>query len=286
MFCRSTPLTVVRRVSGAVVASLAALTLTAVPVDAAPRPVMLVLGDSISAGYQPVRGDAPRGGYPAQAARRLADRGTPVRIANLACTGETARTMRTGGHCRYGAGSQRAAALAYLRRHPETRYVTVSLGANDVFACLDRRRDDVDLRCTGRAISAMRADLTATLRDLRRAAPHAQVLVLDYYDPFQAGLLLGRDETPLTRAGRTVRTQVNGAVRAATRDAGARTVYVTRPFEDGWFRRVDLPGHGKVPVKVARICTWTWMCSRQDIHPNDAGYRVIGDEVYRTITRS
>jgi hypothetical protein len=35
---------------------------------------------------------------------------------------------------------------------------------------------------------------------------------------------------------------------------------------------------GTVPLAVARICIWTWMCVRgrtPDIHPATAGYEVI-----------
>jgi hypothetical protein len=30
-----------------------------------------------------------------------------------------------------------------------------------------------------------------------------------------------------------------------------------------------------IPLDVARICQWTWMCTRGDIHANTAGYGVI-----------
>jgi len=211
--------------------------------------------------------------------------GTPVRITNLACTGEDSVTMRRGGRCRYREGSQQRAALAFLRAHPDTALVTVSLGANDLLRCADRRRGTADSRCVARHVRDLRPRLARTLTELRRAAPHARFVVLDYYDPFQAATVL----TPATRGrGATaglVRTQVNMAVRGAARDADARVAYVTDPFDTGWARRVDLPGHGRVPIRVARICTWTWMCSRGDIHPNDRGHRVIGGAVLAAVQR-
>ena len=41
---------------------------------------------------------------------------------------------------------------------------------------------------------------------------------------------------------------------------------------------VGLPGIGTVPLNVARICQWTWMCAPPpgpDIHANTEGYGVI-----------
>jgi len=33
------------------------------------------------------------------------------------------------------------------------------------------------------------------------------------------------------------------------------------------------------PTNVKRICAWTWMCQRQDIHANDAGYAAMARAV-------
>jgi hypothetical protein len=42
---------------------------------------------------------------------------------------------------------------------------------------------------------------------------------------------------------------------------------------------VDLPGAGTVPLNVARICMWTWVCAPAplgpDNHANADGYAVI-----------
>ena len=36
---------------------------------------------------------------------------------------------------------------------------------------------------------------------------------------------------------------------------------------------------GPIRTNVATICAWTWMCTKNDIHANDAGYAVMGDAV-------
>ena len=52
--------------------------------------------------------------------------------------------------------------------------------------------------------------------------------------------------------------------------------------------QVQLPGVGTVPLNVARICQWTWMCAPPpvgpNIHANDAGYHVIADTVAARLT--
>ena len=48
-----------------------------------------------------------------------------------------------------------------------------------------------------------------------------------------------------------------------------------------------LPGVGTVPLNVARICEWTWMCAPApvgpNIHANAAGYQVIADAFEQAI---
>ena len=48
---------------------------------------------------------------------------------------------------------------------------------------------------------------------------------------------------------------------------------------DDFTTLVSLPGVGEVPLNVARICMWTWVCAPAplgpDNHANADGYRVI-----------
>lgn len=46
--------------------------------------------------------------------------------------------------------------------------------------------------------------------------------------------------------------------------------------------RVDLPGVGRVPVNVARICQWTWQCAMADGHATPEGHRVLA-ETFATV---
>jgi hypothetical protein len=62
--------------------------------------------------------------------------------------------------------------------------------------------------------------------------------------------------------------------------AGAATADVEGAFSTTDFTTiVSLPGAGDVPLGVARICVWTWVCAPApygpDNHANAAGYAVI-----------
>ncbi|MDO5711426.1 MAG: GDSL-type esterase/lipase family protein [Micrococcales bacterium] len=263
---------------------------TAVPaVTAAPaggsvpsRGRYLSLGDSLAAGYQPAHdgqaaGDDPTGGYTGVVNAGLSERGQPMRTTNLACSGETARTMIAGGQCTYPEGSQLAAARSFLRRHHDTRLITVTIGANDVRACL--AGNGIDIACAERELDAVGRNLEVILATVHRAAPRARLVVLDYYNPYLAARLNGPDGRQLAIAASKVQTRLNTLIRRAAADRGARTARVAAAFDSRDVRQVELPGVGEVPRNVARICTWTWMCSVHDIHANAAGYDIMGKAV-------
>ena len=55
-------------------------------------------------------------------------------------------------------------------------------------------------------------------------------------------------------------------------DAGMPVADVQDAFSTTNFDTfVTLPGFGQVPVNVARICQWTWMCAPPPIGPNVHG---------------
>ena len=56
------------------------------------------------------------------------------------------------------------------------------------------------------------------------------------------------------------------AVRTRPDVADVETAFSTLAFEP----TVPLPGHGDVPLNVARICQWTTMCTKLDFHANPA----------------
>ena len=67
------------------------------------------------------------------------------------------------------------------------------------------------------------------------------------------------------------------------RTADVQDAFSTTDFSDTGY----LPGVGTVPVNVARVCDWTWMCAAApvgpNIHANATGYRVIATAFERAI---
>jgi hypothetical protein len=75
---------------------------------------------------------------------------------------------------------------------------------------------------------------------------------------------------------------VNGLLRAIFEAAGAAVADVEGAFSSYDFETlVELPGIGSVPLNVARICVWTWVCVPPPLgsenHANATGYGVIAE---------
>lgn len=264
-----------RAMTGASAASAPAASTSAAPTRKRTTPY-LALGDSVTAGYQPEKGVAPQGGYVGVVRSGLARRGAPVASTNLACVGETTTMLLLGGgRCTYAAGSQLAQAERFLRANRSTRLITVSVGANDLLAC--RQGDDVSVSCGIRTAKRAGENLDTTLRRLRKAAPKARIVVLEYYNPY---LALKLDGQRLAAINSTLGQQrLNSEIGRVAARRGAKVARVSTAFGSTDTRRTSVPGRGTLPRNLANICSWTWMCSKGDIHPNDTGYGVIGRAV-------
>src|ERR1700681_3518301 len=155
----------------------------------------LALGDSLAYGYQQAQFDAGGpAGTPFNAAsvgdfaamvRAVQD---PLPTVNFGCPGETTASYFAGcGFSRAGAplhnaydGSQEAAALAFLgAHHAQVGLITLDNGANALNPCLNSS----DPACIPNALAQVGANLNRALGELRQAAPHAEIIVMQYYDP-------------------------------------------------------------------------------------------------------
>ena len=168
----------------------------------------LALGDSVPFGFNPLVDASDVGnftGYPEVVAQRL-----HVKDVNATCPGEA-----TGGflaltgtdnvcrpyrsafplHVSYST-SQIDYAMAYLRSHPRTRLVTLTLGANDFF----RFQKDCAVGPTfgtcvlglGGVFAVMQANLSTILGDIRATGYSGLIVGVTYYslnysDPASVG---------------------------------------------------------------------------------------------------
>lgn len=229
-----------------------------------------------SAGTVPTVGDPTARAQPAAGA---AGPPAPPELVNLGCPGETTQTFTDGGRCEYDEGSQLDAALAVLDDAGDRPVVvTLALGANDVQRCLVANpfAPALDVACAQAGTQAVARTMPAVLHRLTTAAPQARVVVLDYYNPYLAGRLLGERGRVLAEQSEVHAAALNAALAAATEDAGVALAEVSDAFTTG--DATPDPTTGR-PADVERICAWTWMCSRLDVHPDDEGYDIIAGQV-------
>lgn len=235
----------------------------------------LALGDSLAAGYQPGKGDDKTGGYVGGALRMLKLQNPNVTLTNYACSGEDTTTFTSGAICGGSPQqSQQAKALTFLKKHANTKgVVTIDLGANDIQRCV--KGTNIDFTCLQNGLKDVATNLPAILQKLHGAAPKAKIVVLNYYNPFLAAYLLGSQGQQIAKLSETLAKSFNGEIATAAATINAPVADIAKAFLSDADTPLVTTSFGKVPTNVARICTWTWMCSLQNIHANDQGYTLM-----------
>jgi len=289
----------IRALVGAATAALAAAALTgaaAPTATAAAHPARqgrhhapdyyVSLGDSLAAGYQPNAGGDTDESYTDQLYAKLKKHDPNLVHIKLGCSGETTQTMIAGGICSYpGADSQLDAAVRFLDAHRgQVRYVTLDIGANDVDSCATAT--GLDMACAEQGIATVAAQLPQIAEAVHRAGgPGPQYVGMNYYDPFLAAWLTGAAGQQLAQQSVTLSTAFNGAIQTGLRASGFTLANVSKTFAtDDFSRQVTVPGIGKLPVNVARVCEWTWECTPyHNIHANTLGYGVIAGVFERVL---
>ena len=237
----------------------------------------LALGDSLAAGYQPGMGDDRTGGYVGGVLDTLQDTAPKAKLRNISCSGATTTSLMGTDRCDYAAGSQLAEGVEFLTAHRgKVDLVTIDIGANDVTPCAS---PVVDVTCALTALGTVERNLTETLAQLRAAAgPDTQIVVLNYYNPFLTSWLTGPDGQQVAGLSSLLQTFLNAAVARSAATVGADVADVATAFHSTDTTLVST-AYGSIPTNVATICAWTWMCTKADIHANDAGYAVLAETV-------
>ena len=246
------------------------------------RQYYLSLGDSLAAGVQPI-GDPDRDfrtddGYADQLFATISKDVAKLSLVKLGCPGETTSSMINGGFCAYPHGSQLDEAVAFLRAHREfVAFVTIDIGAND-FPCTN------DLSCVPSGVASVQANVPTIMAALRQAAgPDVPIVGMSLFNPFLAYWLAGPDGQQFAQATTfSAVVPLNDLLEGMFAAAGATTADVEGAFSTTDFTTiVSLPGVGDVPLNVARICAWTWVCAPAPLgpnnHPTTAGYAVIAE---------
>jgi len=278
-----------RRFVAFLAASLLTLALTgqalAAPGSSGDHAVMyyLSLGDSLAAGEQPIGDPDDRyrtdDGYADQLYQVARTNYPTLRHVKLGCSGgETTATFIHGGICDYPHGSQLDEAVNFLHAHRKfVAFVTIDIGWND-FPCQD------GVSCIPEGLARIGTNLPVILDALRDAVgPGVPIVGATLYDPFLAywltypGNPAGHDLAILSVAAiGAVNTFVKGFYAAAGMPvADVEGAFVTTSFSP----MVPLAGFGMVPLNVATICAYTWVCAPPPLGPNNHathdGYRAM-----------
>jgi lysophospholipase L1-like esterase len=171
----------------------------------------LALGDSVSFGYREAN-TSPAPNYEDAASfvafPEVVASDLGLNLANLACPGETSGSLIhprvpsngcesdpgadgqsvPGGyraayplHVKY-TGSQLAAAVANLKADPDTRLVTLMIGADDLLLCLETTKDKCASRSEQKAVlSHLGNNLETILKGLRATGYRGQIVLVGYY---------------------------------------------------------------------------------------------------------
>lgn len=246
----------------------------------------LALGDSLSRGVQPNAAgqDMPTNqGYANDLAAWLREANRHLDFVDLGCPGESTTTMIAGGcPVPHPYTTQLAAAVSFLTAHRHAHIlVTLDIGANNVDSCLGA--SGIDTKCVQAGLQSAATDLPKILGSLKAAAGHhVEFVGMNYYDPFLATWLEGPAGRQAAVASLQLLGSLNGILGSAFKAFGIPVADVASSFDSSKFTPlVPLTPTVDVPLNVARVCQWTWMCAPApvgpDIHANKAGYERIED---------
>jgi lysophospholipase L1-like esterase len=249
------------------------------------------LGDSYAAGYQPTasaNNGTDTNGFAYQVVDLAAAKGDRLSLENFACNGATTASLLDQRGCplaspgpdtmSYDDETQAVAAERFISGHRgHIGLITVSIAGNDLLAC---SAANIVIACATDAAKSITKNLATLLAGLRGAAGAGVPIVGTTYPDVFLGLYTSKDPSVKKLAVlsiREFRDIFNPALRSSYLASGARFIDVTAatgayaPLSE----TTDDPPYGTVPVAVADICTLTYYCQLQDVHPKTAGYAVI-----------
>jgi lysophospholipase L1-like esterase len=262
------------------------------PAAVSPGSRYLALGDSVTFGYEePQVVPAPNYhdaasflGYPELLRAEL-----HLRVANAACSGETSSslinasaqsngcenrpTQPTVGyrtlyplHVSYK-GSQLAYALRYLHTHGDVRLVSLMIGANDYFVCVETTKDSCSSASEQKAVLATVAKNIGTILSAIRhkAHYHGQLAMVNYYSLDYASAADNAFSTALNK----------------TADAAAKPFHVV--IANGFGELEAASVHSGGNTCTAGLLTQLGSTGKCGIHPSYAGQALLAEALEKVI---
>lgn len=237
----------------------------AAPRASGPSSYYLSLGDSLAYGYQPFAPIRQGFGYYDFLSTGLEALNPSLQPLNLGCPGESSTTFLNGG-CpaavlnRY-TGTQFDTALSFLKAHQgQVSPITYVMGANDLLQIIT---DTAKLTAT---LQTFAVNEDRILKALREAAPTADIVTLDYYNPFVVAIT----DTAQVPASVAPTLALNSII---DKTAARYNVKVANMF-----------AAFNTPVQSPLLCNLTYICSPfHDIHPTIAGYRLMTEVLAATL---
>jgi lysophospholipase L1-like esterase len=267
----------------------------ALPVVAGSR--YLALGDSISFGYrEPNSIPTPNYnktssfvGFPEDVAANLG-----LKLTNAACPGETTASFlntkaQSNGcenhpkgstlmfrnnfplHAKYASKtqSQMAFALAYLKKHPGTRLITLMIGANDGFLCIEQTADSC-ISELPTVVKKIGKNVSTILKTIRTKGHYTgQLVLVDYYST---------DYPTFTATYESQ--QLNMALTAA-----AKPYHVSIADGFGQFRKAAALAKGHTCTAGLLTALTTAPAAPCGVHPSVAGQALLAQAVERAVKK-
>lgn len=261
------------------------------------------VGDSYAAGYQPVAAAMAHRdthGFAYQVVTLARARGYHFILKNFACDGATTTSLVDQLGCpvpapgpdavSYPTRTQAAAAERFIALHRgQVGLITVSIAGNDILGCTAAA---TFIPCVSQALPGIESNLRTLLAGLRQAAgPGVPIVGLTYPDVF-LGLYTSNDPSQKSLAVVSIagfQKLINPSLQAEYSAVGAAFVDVTEAT--GAYvpliqttPRPSAPA-GSIPMAVADICSLTYYCQLQDVHPKTRGYGDIARLVVATLPK-
>ena len=252
---------------------------------------LVSVGTSLSVGIQPdLNGVNQRtdDGYPDQLFNLVKGQYRKMRLVKLGCPGETTVTMINGGLCTYPKGSQLEEAVKFLRAHKDkVELVTIDMGVNDLLVSGCIVGTEIDPACLVAAIQDTAMNLIDIMVALKQAAhPDTPIIGMNYYNTFLASWLTGFEGQVFAMQSALLAKSFNTALGDVYGAFGVPVADVAGAFRsDDFAPLVPFPApFYQVPINVALLCQWTYMCVPPpigpNIHANPDGYGVIALEFF------